>query len=294
MKIARNPALEDLLLTQLAASFDAPLPAHDCPAESPRGNEIHLSDLLNVRQNAFKRLMPEPTTPKEAQLWMYGRGFEHEVVRRGPLVPAKSRYYGFPGISYRPDFDEWPGVFSGPIELKWRRANLADDGDEASEYENYLAQIRGYSALGIYVWPHRQAKLIVNTPRQGQSGADHFASTQPATRVYDIEFDVEELDVWRADLIHRAEDFAAVLAHRGTVQAMPLCYDWYCGGRKIETQAKCVECDTELKGAWADRHTSTKKGAGHTVVPPTWSYEARCPWYVFCRPQDTDPTRGAR
>jgi len=291
MIIQRNPELERLFLERIVASFDEPLPEMMLVAEPVRTG-IHLSDLMNVRQSYWKRALPMSVEPQTAQLFMYGRGFEVEVVRRSGLIPAVSKVKH--GISYRPDFGEWPGVFVGPIELKWRRANLAADGEEADQYDNYIEQIRGYCALGET--PH--AKLIVNTPRQGQSAQNYKAQTQPATRIYDLEFTSEELAQTEQELLSRATAFANAIADGAKSatlgNALPLCREWLCGSPKLNTSAHCVECDKDLVGTWADKHTSTKAGAGHTVVAPTWTYEARCSWYVFCRPQLTDPARGDR
>jgi len=298
VKIARNLGLEERLKAEWIDSFTRPLPAVTLPAESIRdvNDHIHLSDLLNPRQSYFKRVMPMPPTAKDVQLWMYGRGFEVEVARRSSLRSGLSTVTN--GISWRPDFTEWPGVFSGPIELKWRRANLAREGEEAQEYDNYLAQVGGYCSLGAGC----HALLLVDTPRQGQSAANHLQETQPALHVLEVEFTEGELALRKKELLGLAKLFQAALdaakknpkKAAGFAQSLPLCADWLCGAPHVDNPGFCLECNKELVGQWAEKHTSTKVGAGHTVRPPTWKYDVRCPWYVFSRPELTDPSRGAR
>jgi hypothetical protein len=300
VQITRRIDLEDALFAEIIASFERPLLPCLVPGETQtRGNEVHLSDTLSPRQAVWKRLLPQPVTRREANLFMTGRGFEFDLSRRTTLLPGASRF--IEGISCRPDFMEWPGHWDGPIEVKWRRANLAAQGEEETEYENYLEQLVGYCALLTYDTvthkTHDRGLLIVATPRQGQKYNDDLAPTEPTIHVYEAVFTAEELAKTIQVLRQRRDAISAALERRDASLVTQLCYEWLCGSRRKEVVKKpfCVTCDKEFATEYGiEKHLGAKTGAGHDArhEEVVWHYEPRCKWYSFCQPEKTDPMRG--
>src|SRR5262249_32685783 len=129
VKINRNSELERELLDEIVASFTRPLPEVSLPAEEQvRGEEIHVSDILKVRQAVWGRIAPLPLTHTEALNSPRGRAHE-EIMHRRIKLPTweegKRRFKD--GMQYRPDID-----FRGaPMEFKTRIRNLARLGEEA-------------------------------------------------------------------------------------------------------------------------------------------------------------------
>lgn len=310
MKIARSAAKERIVLDALRASF---------VADGVRTG-VHLSDLLKVRLAHWGRVMPIPPSDSDCLYFLAGRGHEEVFARlAGVRVGATDvKHVPIPefvageqrvkyGISYRPDF-RWYGL---PTEFKTRRSNLAKDGEEPVQYDNYLEQLKGYCTLDGASAGH----LIVFSLLEGRSMADPLKPSAPELAVYDVEFDVAErahMDDYLRRQKRLFED--AVMAHavagmplatedqqahaQQAYAALPLCPPWMCGKNRktVIRAAHCVECGKDLAEPWASKHTKTRGGAGHTVTPEEvrWDYTPRCKYYVFCRPQDVDALRGAR
>lgn len=291
MRITRNPDKEKVILTALRQSFDEPREG------------VHLSDLMNPRESAFKRLMPLPLTESEILFFLAGRGHEEVFARlAGVEVGAsKVKYVKIPGfvageqrikhgISYRPDF-RWD---TKPTEFKTRRRNLAKPGEEAIVYDSYLDQLKGYCTLDEQPW----AQLVVLSLLEGQSG-DPLNPTHPELAVYDVQFSPGDMRHMKDYLIEIAAQFSAVIQDGSiaSIQELPLCRAWMCGkNRKVIVKpAWCIECKKELAEPWASKHTSTKAGEGHTVTPEEvrWEYEPKCKWYTFSQPDKVDALRGA-
>lgn len=299
MLITRRTDLEDALFAEIIASFERPLLPCIVPGEQQtRGNEVHLSDTLQPRQAVWKRLIPQPVTRREANLFMTGRGFEFDLSRRTTLQPGASRM--IEGMSCRPDFMHWPNHWDGPIEVKWRRANLAAQGEEESDYSSYLDQLAGYCALLTYDQvthkTHDRGLLIVATPRQGQKYNDDLAPTEPAIHVYEVVFTEAELAKTIQVLRQRREQIASALERRDASQ-VDLCAEWLCGKRRKEVTKKphCVTCNREFETEYGiDKHVNSKTGRGHEVTHEEvkWHYEPMCRWYSFCQPEKTDSQRG--
>lgn len=297
--VTRRTDLEDALYAEIFAAFEGYLPPCIVPGEQQtRGNEVHLSDLLQPRQAIWKRMLPLPPTRKDVNLWMTGRGFEFEVSRRTSLRAGVSRVID--GISMRPDFMEWPGHWDGPIEMKWRRANLAEQGKETEDYDSYLDQLAGYCALLTFDQvthkTHDRGLLIVGTPRQGQKYHDDLAPTEPVIHVYEVVFTSDELAKSVQVLRQRRDAFTAALERRDASQA-DLCASYLCGKRRKEVIKKpwCVTCQREFDTEYGiDKHSKAKTGRGHEIQHEVvvWHFEPRCQWYTFCAPQKTDHTRG--
>lgn len=299
MLITRRIDLENALLAEIIASFERPLLPALVPGEQQtRGSEVHLSDTLNPRQAVWKRLIPQPVTRQEAMLFMTGRGFEFDLSRRTTMRAGVSRF--IENISCRPDFMEWPGYWDGPIEVKWRRANLAAQGEEEVEYESYLNQLAGYCALLTYDTvthkTHDRGLLIVATPRQGQKYQDDLAPTEATFHLYEVVFTAQELERAIQVLRQRRDQISAALVRMDPSQ-VDLCAEWLCGKRRKEVIAKprCVTCDREFETEYGiEKHFNSKKGAGHDIrhEEVKWHYEPRCRWYSFCQPEKVDPQRG--
>lgn len=279
------------MVAQIIESFQKPLPEWHLPAEQQtRGVEVHLSDLLNVRQAVFKRLLPFAPNKREVLLWTWGRGWEQELARRTQMVSGQQRTVE--GISMRPDFTEWPGYWRGPIEIKARRANLAKEGEELVEYDNYVQQAWGYGALTNT----SNALLVVTTPRAGQVYSDPKAQTQPEIHVCEVAFTAEELQQCFEQLVKLRDQFRGAHAS-GDPSGLPLCYDWLCGTptKVVTAKPRCITCNREFETQFGiNKHQTSKTGAGHTVVDEQvrWNYEPRCKWYAFCRPNLVDASRG--
>jgi len=290
MEIARSPGKERIILDALRASF----------TEVRTG--VHLSDLLKVRQAYWGRVLPSPPTDIDVLYFLAGRGHEEVFARLcGVQVGAsEAKHVGIPefvageqrfkrGISYRPDF-RW---YALPAEFKTRRSNLAKEGEEAVTYDNYLEQAKGYAALDEV----KAAHLIVLSLLEGRNNSDPLKPTHPELAVYDVEWSDGELSQMNDYLDKQHMAFALSLAFRNH-EPLPLCAPWMCGKnvKTVTKAAHCVECDKDLAEPWASRHAGTKGGAGHTVAPEEvrWDYTPRCKYYVYCRPQVVDPTRGAR
>ena len=300
MLITRRTDLEDVLFREIIASFERPLLPCIVPGEQQtRGSEVHLSDTLQPRQAVWKRLIPQPVTRREANLFMTGRGFEFDLSRRTTLLPGASRF--IENISCRPDFMQWPGHWDGPIEVKWRRANLAAQGEEESDYSSYLDQLAGYCALLTFDQAthktHDRGLLIVATPRQGQKYNDDLAPTEPAIHVYEVVFTAAELERAIQVLRQRRDQIATALERRDASQ-VDLCSDFLCGKRRKEQVKKphCVTCNRDFETEYGfNKHFNSKTGAGHIGEAEVvrWHYEPRCRWYSFCQPEKTDALRGA-
>jgi hypothetical protein len=206
------------------------------------------------------------------------------------MVSGQSRI--IEGISLRPDFVEWPGFWRGPIEIKARRANLAKEGEELIEYDNYVQQAWGYGALTNTT----NALLIVTTPRAGQQFNDPKAQTEPDVNVCEVAFTPEELNECFAQLVKLRDQFKGALATSDPT-GLPLCYDWLCGTptKVVTAKPRCLTCEREFETQFGiNKHQQSKTGAGHAVVDEQvrWDYTPRCKWYNFCLPQLTDATRG--
>jgi hypothetical protein len=300
MRIVVDEAATAALLDSVRASFTAPR------------EDIHLSDLVAAPRRAYwQRVLPLPATDDEIGYWVAGRGHEDALGRISDLVPSEERAWlpgegtssGAAPIVFRPDFF-WRGR---PAEFKTRRANLAEPGQEAVIYDSYIEQLRGYCAmLGV-----TEGYLIVLSLLEGRD-TNPLTPTRPEIRVYDVCFEAQELAAMREQLAQRrtaleaelvadsVERMAAALGERRPRIApsrLALCKPWLCGKRRktVLREAWCEDCNKELREPWAARHTATKAGAGHTVrsAEVQWDYEVRCKYYTFCRPQDTDPSRGA-
>jgi len=300
MLITRSAAKERILLDALRASLH----------EERTGT--HLSDLIKIRQAAWKRFIPLPPTDIDALYFLAGRGHEEVFARLcgvqvgattvkhvavPEFVPGEQRFHN--GVSYRPDF-RW---YRLPTEFKTRRSNLAKEGEEATVYDGYLDQLKGYVAYDYAASGEVDAgHLIVLSLLEGKSLANPLKPSAPELAVYDVQFARQELVEMLQLLTDRRVQFeranGAGEDRVAEIQKLPLCAAWMCGKnhKTVLKAAHCVECDKDLYEPWASKHSSTKTGRGHTVTPEEvrWDYVPRCAHYSLCRPQDIDPTRGER
>lgn len=295
MNITRNPAREAELIGQMQASF----------GDNAREG-VHLSDLLNPRRSYWQRVLPMAPNKAAVLYWVAGRGHEDALGRIANLVVTEQRFMH--GISFRPDF-QWE---SDPTEFKTRRRNLPALGEEAVVYDSYLDQLRGYAALQKTL----RGRLVVFSLLEKVNPNDPKSPSEPELAVYDVTFTEQDIAEEEARLLSRRDGFmnaligwsmeqlGAALGGRLPVPvatghaALPLCKEWLCGKPRkvVDTKPFCRTCDKDFATEWGiDKHTSSKSGAGHDVVHEQFhfEYEVRCPYYVFCQPQKTDPTRGA-
>lgn len=285
MQIARNAAKERIILDALRASF------------TEVRTHVHLSDLLKPRQAFWGRTLPIPPTDSDVLYFLAGRGHEEVFARLAGVqvratevkhvpvpefVAAEQRFEI--GISYRPDF-RWYGL---PTEFKTRRSNLAKEGEEAVQYDNYLEQLKGYVALDGT--PSRRGHLIVFSLLEGRSG-DPLNPTHPELAVYDVEFSADEIVHMLQHLTDQRVAFELAVPAKDH-KPLPLCPPWMCGkNRKVVTRpAFCSGCDKSINHKPGHDHIA--RGL-FTPEEIRWEYEPRCKFYVFCRPQDVDPMRGA-
>lgn len=305
MNITRNAVREAALLAQIKASF----------GDNVRDG-IHLSDLLNPRRAYWGRVLPLAPSNSDVLYWTAGRGHEDVLGRIAGLQATPQRFWN--GISFRPDWELPSLVVEGeldPTEFKTRRSNLPDPGDEEVVFDSYLDQLRGYCAVRF----QRRGNLVVLSLLEGR-GNDPLKPTEPVLAFYEVEFTEEELERERANLEDRRNQFEAVVVAASIEalaaavggrqpaldpalhKALPLCKAWMCGKpRKIvDAKPKCLTCDAtkggrEFETQWGiEKHQAGKSGAGHQVVNEQshFEFEPRCKYYVFCRPQDTDKSRG--
>jgi len=243
--------------------------------------------------------MPLPLTETQIGYFASGRALEDVVARlagiEGMALAAKRvNITGLVagegrtrlGISYRPDF-RWG---ERPVEFKSRRAEFAEPGREAETYSHYLEQLRGYCALdsqpegGLYLFDIGGGC----TPHLGHNS---FYRREPSFAYYDVEFMQDELEFMRQELQSRRD--ARLAALPGGIKGgwqLPLCDAWMCGRNKktVVTEAKCGAEGCEVK------HRTKKAGHEMQEEVASWSYEPKCAWHVFCRPELVDPKRGAR
>lgn len=278
MKIERNEQLTRSILDNIRASFSTPRTG------------VHLSDLLHVRKAYFERMDPRPLTDEECNYFVVGRGHEDALGRIAGLEITEEAV--ILGISLRPDFTlnlfgMLPDV---PGEMKTRRRNLAKPGEEAEVYGSYLDQLRGYCALK----EKTVGVLIVFSLLEGLSNRDPKNPTHPELACYVVTFTEEELLAERTRLTILRRMFEAAIEAR-EFSGLPLCEAWMCGrARKtVVQQGFCTTCGI-LAEPWLSKHTATKKGEGHMVVPEqvVWQYEPKCKWYDSCQPWTLDPSRG--
>lgn len=279
MRITRDEAQEQSLLNQMRESF--------AKGDAERHEHLHLTDALEPRRGFFARVAPMPLGDDEVLYFVAGRGHEDMLARLAGLEVSEPRV--IEGISMRPDFR----MFGLPAEFKTRRANLAEEGEEETVYENYLNQLaRGYCALegDSCGW------LIILALTQGSTAADPKRRTKPAFRVYRVEMAPWELDAAKQQLLANRDALNHALKTRDH-RALPLCAAWKCGKRTkvMDEKPRCLTCNRDFESQWGiEKHTSSKTGAGHDVKNEVahWIYEPVCKWHPICRPQDVDPTRG--
>ncbi len=285
MIVTRSEKLEGLLLDELVASFSRPLPEVVLPLEGQlRGEEIHLSDLLKVRQAYWSRALPLPPRRDEALNFTTGRAHEEILHRRIKLASWKlgERRYKHE-IQYRPDID-WDGM---PGEFKTRIRNLARPGEETVTYDGYLEQLQGYCALD----ENPKGRLIVLSLAEGMDINNNRVPTHRELAVYEVDFSPYDIEAMTKHLLDQK---AALLAARSMrdASALRLCPEWMCG--KVEKDmkrtipARCLAPGCEVK------HRLEKPGHEMVAEIPAWNYTPKCKWKVFCRPELVDPTRQAR
>lgn len=285
MIVTRDEKLEALLLDELVASFSRPLPKVVLPLEGQlRGEEIHLSDILKVRQAYWSRVLPLPPRRDEALNFTTGRAHEEIMQRRIKLPGWKLGERRFKeGIQYRPDID-WNGA---PCEFKTRIRNLARPGEETVTYDGYLEQLQGYCALDGT--PH--GVLLVLSLAEGMDINNNKVPTHRELAAYQVEFSPYDME-YMLGYIREQRDALIAARKAKDASTLRLCPEWMCG--KLEkdmartVQARCTHPGCDVK------HRLEKPG--HEMIPEiaAWNYVPRCKWKVFCRPELVDPTRQAR
>jgi hypothetical protein len=203
--------------------------------------------------------------------FLTGRG--HEEVYSNVSGYDKVRQKEWNGIYYNIDF--WYGH---PCELKTRRWGLAEEEKEASEYEHYLAQLKGYCALENMPTGNLQVWCLVDKRNTSQ---------KPEFGLYDVEFTEHELEQERERLI-RMRNALIFAIDFSDFSDLPICPEWMCGKKHnvMVTKPYCHTCSREFQTDYGlDKHVNSKTGKGHDVTFATYKevFEPRCKWLMECR-----------
>jgi hypothetical protein len=263
LEILRNRIKEEELLGIIGQNF----------FEKERSG-IHLSDLLYPRQAYWQKMHPLPPTSSEIQYWVIGRGHEDVVHRVSGFKHIESRVWN--GIHYGIDFFR-----EHPIEMKTRRGYLAKEGEEATRYDSYIAQLLGYCACEnipkgeLWVWSLLEKK-------------DSFRSA-PEFAVYEVDFTVDELHEERERLMEMKVCLLNALS--GSVESydrLPECPEWKCIQKDttVAVPPKCLTCNREFQTDWGiEKHIGSKTGKGHNVIYALYEVKItpRCKWYDECK-----------
>ena len=263
MQVYRNREIEGKILTEISQHFF-----------SKERTGIHLSDLLYPKQAYWQKVKPKPPTFKDVQYWVAGRGHEDAVHRIQELKHVPDRVWN--GIYYGIDFFR-----EHPIEMKTRRSYLAKEGEEATRYESYIAQLLGYCACEnipkgeLWVWSLLEKK-------------DAFRSA-PEFAVYEIEFTQEELEDEKQRLIDTKRTLlAAIGGDDDAYRSFKKCPDWKCFWKDTQMiePPHCYTCDKDFKTDWGiEQHLKGSKGKGHKTSGAKYKVDIypECKWFVECK-----------
>jgi hypothetical protein len=240
-----------------------------------------LYEILHPRKAYFDRTQPKPPTIEDICYFISGKSIERGFTDSIGLDHGKNRTAS--GINYSVDIrcQEYP-----IIEIKSRRSNLPDIGEEEDTFAHYLNQLRAYMALDRI----SQSTLVVVSLNEK---VDDSWKTQPVIAAYTVQFDEMELKRTRTDLKIRKQALKSALEGEIPFTELPLCEDWMCG-RKIKTCTKAPMCETCKGREFANdyllkRHTEGKSGKGHTVKYGEYEYtfEPTCKYFNDCRVPDS-------
>jgi hypothetical protein len=261
MNIIRSPERTTEVLDMIRVTF-----------QKPREG-IHLTDLLYPRRAYWQRVRPLPLTDTEIQYFLAGRGHEDAMHRITGLVHVGDRDWN--GIKYGIDFYD-----GHPVEMKTRRRWLAEEGQEATVYDTYLNQLKGYCAVEnmttgeLWIW-----SLV---EKQGEY------ATAPKYVAYMVEFTPEELEAERNRMIGGKDQLENAISAM-SCSKLPICPTWMCVKKLTEMEDKpyCETCDRAFETDWGiDKHINSNTGRGHAVRKATYktTITPTCKWYEDCRP----------
>jgi len=232
MELTRNQTSEKWIVDRVKEHLNS----------QPRGEGIHVSDLVHPRKAYWKRIDPRPMTDDEAGYFVAGRG-HHEVIEaiiEG--VDNKSPDTGqhvWEGIYYSPDLN-----MNYPVEIKTSRAQLGpeDTGkDPRQEYDNYLAQLTSYMAVensekgGLIIF-YLNKKVDRNS-----------RSTKPRFQVWDVVMTKDELAAKRTSMLDGKRNLEqAVDSHH--FSELECCPSWLC--KSCQWLSQCVPWETDPKRSW--------------------------------------------
>jgi hypothetical protein len=260
MEIQRQPDIESWLFEEIRNEW------------SNEREGFHLSDTLAIKQAYWRKKKPMKATNDQIMYWASGVGHEGALLRIAGLEHGEAKQWN--GIWYTPD------VFRNfPIEIKTRRAWLAEEGKEKDTYEHYLLQLKRYCACENI----KQGWLWVWCLVQKQ---DDY-TTKPELACYRVEFTDEELSTEREYMTLLKGMFEAAIKLNNCVH-LPNCPVWMCGKKNYITEQKpmCLTCKKEYATQKnIDKHLAGK-GKGHEIIPAKVriEYEKKCQWFDDCKP----------
>lgn len=246
MQLTRDEALESALFEKFRAYL----------GRSPRGDEVHVSDLLSPLLAYWKRVKPLPLTEDECLYFL--SGIAHHTMLEAAIqgTPEESFTDEETGIVYSPDLAEWKG------EIKTtRRAKIPETEARAKvAFADYIKQCKMYMVLTwSLVW-----KIIPFFYSVEEHVSFYYVKKKPRIRAYTLTLTEKELTREKTKLIKLSTDFSQALRDRDPSK-LPLCKSLYCyeivNGKKT---GKCLYWDECLpkgrhpgfaeiyQGSWSD------------------------------------------
>ena len=217
MRLTRNRQTEALLFDKFRAYL----------ARSPRGKEVHVSDLVSPLLSYWKRIKPKPLSEKECLYFLSGIA-HHTIIEAAIQGTAEESITDEEtGIVYSPDLAEWKG------EIKTtRRSKIPLTEEEAKRvFVDYLKQCKMYMVLTkSLTWMLIPFFYSVEKPQR------FYISKEPDIRVYDVTLTEAELKKEKAKLVKIKTLFEQAMINNDP-SALPLCTAWKCyelvNGKKI-------------------------------------------------------------
>lgn len=260
MKITRDSELEKTLYTTIQDNWN-----------KKEREGIHLSDLLTPRRAYFQKLFPKPALPDEILYWLSGSAIESGLGRALGVGHAEPKQ--FEGVYYTPDF-----ILDSITELKSRRRFLAAEGNEETEYEHYLNQLKGYLAFS----KQNKGNLIIISLAEK---IDNW-KTKPVLAGYRVEYTDDELAGIRYELLRTKEQLEIALENKD-FSKLSLCPRWMCY-KIIKNQTeppKCLDCARIFKTDWGlSKHKESQRNHKVQLTQYEKVMTPTCKWFGSCCP----------
>jgi hypothetical protein len=271
MKISRSVELEDILHNKIKDNWD-----------HTEREGIHLSDLLTPRKSFWRKTNPKPLEIEDILYFISGLGIEEKLTSL--LGERHVRTRNKNSIFYSPDLSLNFGPDYGVLlcEVKSRRKNIPEIGQEEKEFDYYLQQLGGYLALDH---KNHGALIVLSLAER----VDETRKTVPVLAVYDVEYNKKELKEIRKNLTEVKELLEEQLKEPRELyfNMLPKCPSWMCG-RSIKTMTKpprCNTCNKDFSTDWGiSKHKDSPKTSDHEVTFGEYEYgfDPRCSWYKEC------------